>query len=727
MSSTARIVSRRSFLRTTAMGVGVALLAACGATPTATPVPPTPVPPTATKPPAPAATQAPAAPAATSTPAPAPVAATATKPVVAPAPTAAPTTASVAATGKYKEAPMLADLVKSGKLPALDQRLPTNPLVEDQVPEIGVYSDKTIGMPVSDPNWPLFMYVQTPHRLVFAFQQNMAFWTLEQVPKVIPNLAEKWDMSADGLTYTFYIRKGLKWSDGQPFNADDVLFTYTDVIWDDRVQSSWSAALRTRSTVGGKPVDIQKVDDYTFKVVMAAKQDIIRRLFVTENVNCIIWAPKHTLSKVHPKYNTAATASDWNGAMQANSKPPVLWPWAPSQVAGDKLVLERNPYYHKVDKQGQQLPYLDHFVATSGTKDPTLEFMSGDVTMLITGVPADGIPLIKAREKDLKAKIMLYDKWATPSRGITFNMDVKDAGLKPLFNDPKFVDALMMLINRDQIATKLGFNRVGWNSRFGVPQITLLHPELDQKYPPRKLDIAGGLKALDAMGVKDTNGDTWREFPPGNPKAGQPLQFDISCESDGTTHSIAEELQAQFQAQGIKIKLTIMDETAWYNTYLVPGEDQAVIQDDVNCMRFWPTYEGVIDKANVNWRCLWLPGRKTYAPLYQPLTAESNPLPWAKKLAQLMDDAEAGKTDKNTAIQQAWDIIGTDAQSAGMLLVGALPSAAWRTDFGNNPLDWSPYFQNNPGVNQAGTGITMSAAANWEWYSFLRVDTWYGK
>ena len=196
-------LSRRSFLKASAVTAMGAALAAC-AQPTPTVAPTKPAAQPTAVPPTVAPTAKPAAP-------------TAVPPTVAPtakpaAPTAVPPTAVPKAT--YKEAPALADLVKAGKLPSVDQRLPSEPMVV-KPKTIGQYGGtwRNVVAGAGDlPGWA--------GRINSAF---LLFWATDGVT-VAPQLAQKWEVSADGKTFTFYLRKGHKWSDGKPFTTADIMY-----------------------------------------------------------------------------------------------------------------------------------------------------------------------------------------------------------------------------------------------------------------------------------------------------------------------------------------------------------------------------------------------------------------------------------------------------------------------------------------------------------------------
>ena len=124
----------------------------------------------------------------------------------------------------YQEAPMLNKLVKQGKLPPVDQRLPDNPLVETPVSEIGKYGDKLVLGTA---------FFLDDERLPSRVDRNGFFQITYPFPSegpIRPNLAESWSWNSDGTELKIKLRKGIKWSDGEPFTVDDVIFFMEDIV-----------------------------------------------------------------------------------------------------------------------------------------------------------------------------------------------------------------------------------------------------------------------------------------------------------------------------------------------------------------------------------------------------------------------------------------------------------------------------------------------------------------
>jgi peptide/nickel transport system substrate-binding protein len=175
-----------------------------------------------------------------------------------------------------------------------------------------------------------------------------------------------WDWSEDGKELTMHLIEGAKWSDGVPFNADDVMFTWEGYILDDNVnaprhQDAW--------TWDGKPATLEKLDDYTIKFTFPVSKPLDAfYLMNDENFHVM---PAHQLKPLHPKWSTADPKPDYKSfadALPPNNLPLVtLGPWVITEYKTDELmIMRRNPYYWKVDEAGNQLPYFDEIQYRKG-------------------------------------------------------------------------------------------------------------------------------------------------------------------------------------------------------------------------------------------------------------------------------------------------------------------------------------------------------------------------
>ena len=187
--------------------------------------------------------------------------------------------------------------------------------------------------------------------------------------QVSPGLAESWTNSPDGKTWTFKLRKNLRWSDGEPLTADDVVFTWNDVIYNPAIDN----VMRDGLTVDGKKFTVTKVDDLTIQIVTPE----IYAPFL-ETVGALVpIMPKHVLARaVADKTFTSAYGVNWDPKNIVGSGPFRIKEYKPAQY----ILLERNPYFCEVDKKGQRLPYFDNVMYTvvPDFNAMSLRFLSGE-------------------------------------------------------------------------------------------------------------------------------------------------------------------------------------------------------------------------------------------------------------------------------------------------------------------------------------------------------------
>ncbi|MCB0121499.1 MAG: hypothetical protein KDE58_04605, partial [Caldilineaceae bacterium] len=284
---------------------------------------------------------------------------------------------------EYHEAPQLAEMVNSGDLPPIDERLPLNPIVVKPEEAIGKYGGVMRKLVTG----------QTP-------AGEIRWWMVEPLtlhsPKgeIIPNVAESWDWNDDYTQLTLNLRRGLHWSDGEPFTANDVLFWWEDVILNEELTPNPPTLL----TRGDELAEFAMLDDFTVQFTFAEPY----ALFTTYLGS---WggpregpttSPKHYLSQFHPKYTDMAeieaqmaegSFDNWadlfgqkNDAI--NKDKPTLGAWIPTTVPPNPAeVYVRNPYFWKIDTDGNQLPYIDEVRETrvADAEAALLKTIAGEV------------------------------------------------------------------------------------------------------------------------------------------------------------------------------------------------------------------------------------------------------------------------------------------------------------------------------------------------------------
>jgi len=358
--------------------------------------------------------------------------------------------------------------------------------------------------------------------------------------EIKPGIATRWERSPDGLTWTFHLRQGVRWSDGHPFSADDVIFT-TQVMYDEKV----AAAVRELLKVNGQAWKWEKVDSLTVKVTLPAPFGP-----VLEVIGSMYLVPKH-------KLEAAYLAGKYEETWSINTPPDSIVCLGPYRIVeyrpAERCVLRRNPHYWKVDANGKRLPYFDEvvFLSVPDYNAAYLKFQAGESDLQDPVRPEDASSLADDAKRqgfsltDLGSDIATNFMWFNLNPG-------KDAGGKPFlepyklkwFQDVRFRRAVSHSIDRaGMIRTALYGN--------GDPQYGLITTANKKWYNPNvpkwEFDPARAKALLDEMGFKDRNNDGVREDP-----AGHKIEFVLYTNSENTIRKqLASIIKDNLAAVGI--------------------------------------------------------------------------------------------------------------------------------------------------------------------------------
>ncbi|QLG13037.1 ABC transporter substrate-binding protein (plasmid) [Deinococcus sp. D7000] len=363
-------------------------------------------------------------------------------------------------------------------------------------------------------------------------EYNLATYKLE------PGLAESWTTSKDGKVWTFKIRKGVKWHDGVPFSADDVVFSYNNIILNPGVRANQIPNL----SFGGEPVKVEKVDASTVRMTLKQAAGAF-----TQPLRTFI-LPKHVFEKIDPLKNPADYMKMWgtDRATEVIGTGPFKFA---GYVAGQKISLVKNPDYWKVDAKGTRLPYLNRleYLIIRDPQAQVAQFLAGNVDEVnITGAQ---FPDLKQKElagapfKVVRSKAL----FGSPPH-IAFNFDAKDPALAKVFRDLRFRQAMQFAVNRQRIIDDV-FNTVATLPGHGVAPISEFY--VNTKGALGKFDLKAAGQKLDLLGLKDTNGDGIRNLP-----GGKNLEFDLTYATDSTVYPpIATIFQNDLKSIGVKVNL----------------------------------------------------------------------------------------------------------------------------------------------------------------------------
>ena len=439
---------------------------------------------------------------------------------------------------QFSEAPQLAEMVAAGELPAVEERLPESPLVVLPVKSIGKYGGTW------HRGWRGTSDFHCFGRITY---ETMLRWPRDPADPVQPGLAEKWEWNADGTELTLYLRKGLKWSDGAPFTVDDITFWWDDIENDPKI----TAAVHAEWMVNGKPMTLEKIDDITIKLKFAGPNGLAETVGLAFHGNQWplnferfgFFAPRHYLEQFHPKYNSKATYEEFEAkADDYNTERPVMTPWRISELeeGGDHMLATRNPYYWKVDVEGQQLPYIDEvyfYLVQDNTAVNSLA-LEGKLDMQHRGLDLAQYPVFQESAEQYGYHMLLWT--VAQASGLTFfpNQSYKDPAYRALLQDFKFRQALSQSIDRDAINDIMFLGQATPQTESVVEDSPLFQPDIQNIYGEYDVELAKSL--LDEIGLK-VGGDGFRTFADGSP-----LQLVIETSYTSGTLNDGIELVAEY-------------------------------------------------------------------------------------------------------------------------------------------------------------------------------------
>ena len=435
-----------------------------------------------------------------------------------------PTEAAAAAKpGKYNEAPMLAELVKAGKLPPVDARVPDEPLVLTP-PNPGRYGG-TLQL--------ISRYESAPIAAGFASDGLNGFVApLPDGSGLVPHFATKIDVSSDLTTYTIHMRKGVKWSDGQPFTTEDMEFWY----WDHFRNPEVTPEIRPAFKSGGEVIMYETIDDYTFRFVAKNPAPKFMAWPLSKGTQHFqMLKPKHYLKNYHIKYvdkdklekmTKDAGYAKWHElylnqareycALPAVPGRPTVTSYVNIEWTSDGRTFERNPYYWKVDNLGNQLPFIDR-LHTQYISDPEVangKIISGEIDFNGFEISIKNYPLYKQYEEQGGYNVYLWGSGKGGDIFYYFNMTHTDDGLRAIFQDKRWRRAMSVAINRQEINEFLYYGKAVVQAYTIFPSSKYGKKEWADAYAQYDPDQAK--KWLDEMGVVDKDGDGWRDRPDGS-------------------------------------------------------------------------------------------------------------------------------------------------------------------------------------------------------------------
>ena len=431
---------------------------------------------------------------------------------------------------EFGEAPMLKEQVDAGTLPAVAERLPAREelLVIKPLKEIGKYGG-TWRRGFTGPGDG-----QNGHRV--AGGDRFVFWDAKEFPKVVPNLAKGWEFNADQTELTLFLRNGVKWSDGEPFTANDVMFWYEHMY-----QNAELVPVRSSFFNIDQGAKLEMVDDYTIKFTFPYPNSLFLEVlgssvpvFGGHAINGATalggYAPAHYLQQFHPDFADKAALDElvkkegfdnWvnlfkdKNTWARNPELPTLTPWKTvNPITTDNWVLERNPYYYGVDTEGNQLPYIDRVSMTLAENLEVLNLraIAGEYDYQSRHISLANLPVLLENAEKGNYTIHLDPAQHGADGALQINMSYEaDAEIAKWLHTTDFRRALSLAINRNKI-NEIIFLGIGKPGSAVVAESSPYNPgpEYRTLWAPADADFEQANQMLDALGLTEKDAEGYR-------------------------------------------------------------------------------------------------------------------------------------------------------------------------------------------------------------------------
>ncbi|CAG0933762.1 Periplasmic alpha-galactoside-binding protein [Thermoflexales bacterium] len=554
-----------------------------------------------------------------------------------------PTEAPAQPTSKYGEAPQLAEEVKAGKLPPVEDRLPQEPLVVEGAEGVGQYGG-TWRRGFTGPS-DFNGYVRVVYDGLVRFSPDGT--------KVEPKVALGWENSADFKEWTILLREGAKWSDGSPLTADDILFWYNDVLLNQDITPSLPKWMRNAD---GSVALVEKVNDYAVKFTYAEQNTLFLYELANQDGGDRTYAPflpAHYLKQFHPTYGNQADIDKlvadakfqtWTELFASKNAPfenperPTMAAWVPaSRISDQVFTLKRNPYYVGVDTAGNQLPYLDEvrFTFFADAQALNLAAIAGELDQQDRHVNMMNYPVLKENEGKGQYRVITWPSFGGADAVVMFNQTYqKDPELGQLMQNRDFRIAMSHAIDRSQIQESaflgLGEPRQAvaapWHPYYPGDEVAQRYTEFDQ---------AKANELLDSIGLDKKNAEGYRLYQ----GTETPVTIEISVvPAFGPWPDVAQLIAQNWEEVGIKTIVQVRERALHFQMRSSNDLQTEIWNEDTGGFPFTgaPKYDPRIGGGNAG---------LTLAPLVRQWYATDGkegvePTPEMKRIVEIMDKAK---------------------------------------------------------------------------------------
>ena len=454
----------------------------------------------------------------------------------------------------YSEAPSLAKKVAAGKLPPVDERLPINPRK---------LNFKNLGLKIGKYGGSIRMLMarakDARQMSVYGYSRLVGYHpkTFELEADILESFEVK-----EGRRFTFELRRGHKWSDGQPLTSEDFRYWWEDVANNKELSPVGPPKIMT---INDELPIFEVINRYKFRYTWKRPNpDFLPRLASASPL--YIYRPAHYMRQFHEKYTdqdvlkkTVKKSKQRNWAALHNKMDnlyrndnvdlPVLQPWVSiSKPSASRLIFKRNPFFHRVDPEGKQLPYTDSFIFTiANNKLIPAKTGTGEVDLQARYLRFDDYTFLKKGEERSPYSTRLWKTAKGAHLALFPNLNVNNPILRKLIRDVRFRRALSLSVHRHEINQVIYYGLAIGGNNSVLPESPLYRPTYRNKWA--NFDLQKANQLLDEIGLVQRDSSGIRLMPDGSP-----LHLIIETAGESTEQTdVLELVRDSWLKIGIKI------------------------------------------------------------------------------------------------------------------------------------------------------------------------------
>ena len=441
----------------------------------------------------------------------------------------------------YIDPPMFAEQVKAGKLPPVEKRLPADPAVV-KLDGPGQALGRQGGMVTN-----LMERASDIRRMsAFGYARLVGYslaYTLEA------DIVKSFEVK-EGREFTFVLRRGHRWSNGEPFTTEDFRYFWEDMVLNKEISPDGPPK---EMMVDGRPPKVEVIDKETIRYTWDSANPFFLPALAAASP-LMIYRPSNYLKKFHKNYVQQTKLDelvkkrnrrDWvdlhfnrdRTARLDNPDVPVLDPWMNTTPSpSERFIFERNPYYHRVDAAGRQLPYIDRLAITiAASKLIAAKVGAGEVELQSRALQFNNYTVLKRSEVRQNFKVRLWRNARGSQIALYPNLNATDPGWRELMRDVRFRRALSLATDRHEINMVIYYGLARESANTVMTESPLFQPTLPSMWSTFDLDKANAL--LDELGLKERDSRGIRLM-----KDGRPVEIIVETAGEGAEHTDVLEL-----------------------------------------------------------------------------------------------------------------------------------------------------------------------------------------